>query len=226
MPHGIAWVLAAGIIIAPAVEAQVCAGTPAFSAGRVRVGAGTAFGDTAKHYGVQLAGGATQGPFGSATVSTVHYHQVSQYDHVSGSGTAVATSVGSSLNQGGSAQFCPLLGFRYQKANTDTRLGPGSSSAAAFSLGGSLGGIVKSEPGTDYILFTSAALVLSHGSERFGDFSGSSNEHWIEITAGVGVIMSRVLTLQPAVNLWSGGLGGGSSLSIAVAVNFGGASQR
>jgi hypothetical protein len=219
MRYRITCLSALGIIIATTgAQAQVCLGAAPFSTGNMRVGAGATFGDNAKSYGVQFSGGAAQGTFGGASLSTV------QYDDVPGSGTAIGASVGMSLNlvPAGTAQICPIVGFDYQNGpNINTGFGKVSVSAHAFSLGGSLGGVAMSSPGLDFVPFVSAAAILSQASASLAGDSESDNQNYGEISAGAGFVINRVLTLQPAVHVPVGLDGGKASFSIAFGFNFG-----
>jgi hypothetical protein len=208
------------ILFAPSslVLGQVCQGGPSFKEGNMRLGAGATFGDNTKSYGAAFATGSPQGPFASVGLSTV------QYDNVSGNGAVVTVSGGWSVDvvPSGAAQLCPLIGFSYQNGpNYSTGFGDFPTSAHAFALGASFGGVAMTSPGFDFVPFASFGYYLATGNASGGGFNVSTNQNYGDLTIGSGFVINRTLTLQPGVSIPVGLENGKTSFSIAVAFNFG-----
>lgn len=205
-------------LVATQAQAQLCEGAASFRSGPVRLGAGLNVNSDAQSYGGQLAIGAPTGPFISGTVSGV------QLKDVSGTGVVAGGEAGfaADLNPQRTAQFCPVVGFQYQSGpDVDTGFGTASLTAHAFSFGGSVGGTALSSAGFDFVPFVGAVYVLQTTNASINGFSGSSNDHFGEVTVGAGFVVSKVLTIQPAANIPVGLNGGKASFALAFAFNFG-----
>ncbi len=201
--------------------AQICNGTASFAAAPVRVAAGFESSDGVKTYGLNLAGGAPDGLYGSATLSRA------EYDNVANAGVVLGTTVGYAVDvtPTKSAQFCPEVGYSYQTGpDVDTGFGTVSVSAHAFSFGGSFGGAVPMSPTFDFIPFVSAAYVISQISASAGGSSASSSEDYTAVGIGAGFVINKILTLQPMVSIPVGLQNGKSTFGLALGFNFGSSS--
>ncbi len=197
---------------------QTCLGTASYASGIVRVDGGIQFSAGQDAYGGGLAVGAPSGLFASGDISRA------SFDAVDGNATGLTTQAGYALNlvAGGALQVCPTVGFAYQ-SGPDYRnvLGSFSSSSHAFVFGASLGSAFTTSSAFTLAPFTAVTREARHISQSSPGADLSASQNYYNVAFGVGLVIDRTITLQPAISLPAGLSGPRPIYSFAFSVNFG-----
>ena len=200
-------------------RAQACVGAASFKSGPVRIGAGLTVGDNVKTYGAQIAAGAAMGPFASLDIGR------SEFDDVSDAGTVFGATAGYAidLTPEKTVQFCPLVSYSYLSGPEIFTV---STSAHAFQMGGSFGGLLSLSPTLDFVPFVGASYVNAKATFELNGNSASDSNDYGQAKVGAGFVVNRQLTLQPSVAIPFGLDGGKSSFTLAFAYTFGSSAKR
>jgi len=210
-----------GVLVAvpAAVRAQTCGGMASFSAGPLRVGGGVGLANNATNFNANLNAGSMYGPFGGVSVGR------SDIDGNPNSGTTIGLNGGYSfeLNPQRTAKFCPIAGFDYMSGPDAGNL---DISFRSVSFGGSFGGLIHTQSTVTLAPFVSASFVdLKRTTTPPNGNSASVSDQFGLITFGSGLVMNRILTIQPSVSFPVGvdnGFSDDATFSLAFGVNFGG----
>ncbi len=200
------------LIISREARAQTCLGTAQFSAGVARV-AGSAsftgsasFNGDAKEYGGEIAVGANNGVFVSASGGQI-------VPNGAGPGpNTVGASLGYGLVIGSAAQFCPLVAYTHKTSPEDD-----------ISFGGALGATARISAQASIVPYVGAAYVHASGTLLPFGTSGAivSTTHYGILELGVGLVIDRSITLRPNVSVPFGITGGPTTVGVALGFNFG-----
>lgn len=214
------FLVALGMLALPAtnMEAQTCFGDASFAAGPMRLGAGLQSSDGAKSYGVNMAVGASAGAFASGGVART------KYDDIDGSGTAYGLTGGYAfdLNPARTMQVCPYAQFGHEAGpDIDAGLSILSTSVETLGVGGAVGRTVRVGPSLDLVPTVDAFYGVSRAWFTMDGVTDSQSIRFGEIEVGAGLVINKVLTLQPEVSIPVGVEGAKSSFGLAIAFSFG-----
>jgi hypothetical protein len=183
--------------LAPVIaNAQLCLGTPAFSAAPARVGVAADLTEGAKRFSGKLAFGSPKGPFAGATVSRISYDDLDETAMVYGVHAGYAAPVGTTQK----AEVCPFASFDYSKGPDFEFFGSTAEiSATQLGLGLAVGGIASTSETMDLIPFASLAYVRATSKFTLSGSTEKSTDDAGILTVGAGFVFSKVLTVQPNV---------------------------
>ena len=219
-------VLVVALAVLPSLaSAQLCAGTPSFTEGRMRITAGGQFNKSAKAFtfGLGMGGRAL---FGDVVVSNVRFDDLGAAAYAFGVGAGSQFSLGRERR----AQICPTASISYLNGPKDLDpFGDGSVlidlAETDISFGISLGAMVNRSSDSPILATASAAVANSMLRERDEDASGTTttttSETYGILGVGVGFIFSRAIGLQIGSSIPVGLEGATASFGFTISVNFG-----
>jgi hypothetical protein len=214
----VSFALAVVALSATRLSAQSCVGSASFSAGPVRLGAGLGTSDGVKSYGVSMAAGASSGVYASGSLSRIEYSDLDGSSRSVGVGAGYAIN----LNRSRTIQFCPEASYQHVSGPDIEYVGQKiTTSARAFSYGGSFGGTVAVMPSLDLVPFMGAYYVTTRATATLVTDSRSETQNYGEFDVGAGFVINKALTLQPSVSIPFGVSGAKSTFDIGFAFNFG-----
>jgi hypothetical protein len=201
--------------VAATADAQICAGTAPFSAGRTRVGLGAEFPDGAKTYGGGLTYAHSSGVYLGAAVARNddNNSDVSAMDY--------AANLGYELNLDSKFHFCPTGHFGMAKGPD---IGNTEISDTHYGLGGTIGSVLSSSD--NMAIVPSLGLNWAHHSVKTTTTgnNGSSttvSDSWMEATLATGFIINRDVTFAPMVRIPLNQDGAESTWGFSLSYNFG-----
>jgi hypothetical protein len=221
--RSVLFALAVVALPATRLSAQTCIGSASFSAGHVRIGAGLGTSDGVKSYGASLAAGANSGLYASGGLSRFEYSDIDGFG-TAGSGKSVALDAGVAinLNRSRTVQFCPEVGYQHVSGPDIQYAGYTiTTSARAYSYGGTFGGTVAVLPALDLVPFAGAYYVTTRATATLVTDSRSETQNYGEFDVGAGFVINKTLTLHPSVVIPFGVSGAKSTFDIGFAFNFG-----
>ena len=188
--------------LSASAEAQLCAGTASFAAGRMRAGVGAEFPTGGKAYGGSLTWSHRSGAYFGGEITRVNPNGAAE------SATDLQANFGyqSSLDLG-KTRFCPTAHFGMTNRPNNQQ------SVTHYALGGTFGQALSSSD--NMTLAPSLGVSWVHFS------SGGASNSWIEATVGAGFIFNRDVTVTPMLRLPFDQAGGDPTFGFAVAYNFG-----
>jgi hypothetical protein len=200
--------------VAATAEAQICAGTAPFTAGRMRVGVGAEFPDNAKTYGGEFAYGLENGMYLGG--------QVGRWSADQGDASALDLSA----NGGYEMRFesmpkirvCPTVGLGY---TTGPEVGPDASlKTLHYSFGATVGGVL---PAGDNVAIVPAAGLRWTGARMTVDgVDGSESDSHTSARLSAGFVINRAFTIAPTIDIPVGGEEGEeSTFGFIASYNFG-----
>lgn len=215
---GLAIVLAAWPATAPA---QRCAGTPAFSEGRMRISFGGVFNKAATSFDFGLGmGGRTF--FGDVTASNV------RFEDLRAAAYAFGISGGSQFSLGRRAQICPIASVGYVAGPNDIdAVGDGSVlvnlAETDIVFGIALGAVANRSSdspitGTVSVAFANSTLKVS---EQGSNTSTKDSESFGLLAVGLGFTFSRSIGLHVGSSIPVGLEDATPSFGLSISVNFG-----
>ena len=189
-------------VAAPA-QAQLCAGTAAFSAGRMRADVGAEFPAGGKAYGAGLIWSHQSGAYFGG--------QITRQDPTGAaeSATDLQANVGyqTSFDGLGKTRFCPTGHFGITNRPNN------QESVTHYALGGTFGQVLSSSD--------NMALAPSLGASWVHYSSGNVSDSWIEATLGAGFIFNRDVTFTPMLRLPLNQDGAEATFGFSLSYNFG-----
>lgn len=189
--------------VAAQAQAQLCAGTASFSAGRMRAGFGAEFPAGAKAYGAGLTWGHQSGAYFGGQIMRLNPTGAGD------SATDLQANFGyeTSFDGLGKTRFCPTAHFGI------TNLPNNQESVTHFALGGTFGQALSSSD--------NLTLAPSLGVNWVHYSAGGVSDSWIEATVGAGFIINRDVTFTPMLRLPLNQDGADPTFGINVSYNFG-----
>jgi hypothetical protein len=209
--------------VATTAEAQLCAGSAPFSAGRTRVGVGAEFPEGAKLYGAGLTWSHQSGAYIGG--------QLGRADDSAGPESAMdySANIGyeMSLDLPAKMRFCPTGHFGMSKGPDVTNE---ENSATHYGLGGTVGGVLSSSEnlaivpslGINWVHYTWKTTTTGGGGAGTTEVSDS----WMEATLSAGFVINRDVTFSPMVRIPLNQDGAESHFGFSLAYNFGRAGGR
>jgi hypothetical protein len=204
--------------VAATADAQMCAGSAPFSAGRMRVGIGAEFPEGAKSYGGALTWSHGSGAYVGG--------QLGRYD-VNGSPESAMdyqANLGYEMSFDGlrSIRFCPTGHFGMTKGPD---AGNAENSTTHYGLGGAFGGVLSSSDNMAIvpslgINWVNASYKTTTTNNQ-GSNSTTVSDSWMEATLGAGFIINRDVTFAPMVRIPLNQDGAESSFGFSLSYNFG-----
>ena len=217
MTHAWKMVAALALLAPRVVDAQLCMGLPAFSAGRVQIGAAADFGNDAQAFIGTLSVGSPAGPFAGVLIGTV------SYDDVDGNSTAIGGQLGWQLPIGTASrvQLCPVAGVVRSFADD---LGGAEVASWDVVFGLQLG--VPTGASSQFRIVPTAGAALAYTKARFeaGIINFEEDETFGILSLGLGLLLNARVSLLPTVEIPVGLDDADPVLGIMLAVNFGGRS--
>ena len=189
--------------VAASAEAQLCAGSASFSAGRMRAGVGAELPAGGKAYGAGLTWSHQSGAYFGG--------QIIRQNPTGGAETAtdLQANVGyeTSFDGLGTTRFCPTGHFGITNRPNN------QESVTHYALGGTFGQVLSSSD--NMTLAPSLGVSWVHYS------SGGVSDSWIEATLGAGFIFNRDVTLTPMLRLPLNQDGAEPTFGVSLSYNFG-----
>jgi hypothetical protein len=189
--------------VAASAEAQLCAGTASFGAGRMRAGFGAEFPTGGKAYGAGLTWGHQSGAYFGGQITRLNPNGAAE------SSTDLQANVGyqTSFDGLGKTRFCPTGHFGMTSRPNN------QESVTHYALGGTFGQVLSSSDN----MTLAPALGVSWVHQSIGNVSDS----WIEATVGAGFIFNRDVTFAPMLRLPLNRDGADPTFGFSLSYNFG-----
>jgi hypothetical protein len=207
----IATALVAGV--AATADAQICAGSAPFSAGRMRAGFGAEFPEGAKSYGGNLTWSHGSGAYIGGTIGRL--------DDSNGPESAMdyTANLGYEMSFDSKLRFCPTGHFGMTKGPD---AGNAENSITHYGLGGTVGRVLSSSD--NLAIVPSLGLNWVHATYETtggGGASTSVSDSWMEAALGAGFILNRDVTFAPMVRIPLNQDGAESTFGFSLSYNFG-----
>jgi hypothetical protein len=188
--------------IATTANAQLCAGTASFSAGRMRAGVAADFPAGSKAYGAGLTYSHRSGAYFGGQITRQNPNG------------AAASSTDLQANFGyqssfdlGKTRFCPTGHFGITNRPNNQQ------GVTHYGFGGTLGQVLSSSE--TMTLAPSLGITWTHSS------SGTTSTSFIDATVGAGFIFNRDVTFAPVVRLPLNRDGADPTFGFSLSYNFG-----
>jgi hypothetical protein len=189
--------------VAASAEAQLCAGSASFSAGRMRAGVGAEFPGGAKAYGASLTWSQRSGAYFGGQITRQNPTGAAE------TATDLQANFGyeTSFDGLGKTRFCPTGHFGITNRPNN------QESVTHYALGGTFGQVLSSSD--NMTLAPSLGVSWVHYS------SGGASDSWIEATLGAGFIFNRDVTFTPMLRLPLNQDGAEPTFGVSLSYNFG-----
>jgi hypothetical protein len=201
--------------VAATAEAQICAGTAPFSAGRMRVGVGAEFPEGQKNYGGGLTYSHTSGVYAGGQIGRLDANSsdVSAMDY--------SANLGYELSLDSKFRFCPIGHFGMIKGPNATNV---ENSTTHYGLGGAIGSVLSSSD--NMAIVPALAVKWVHWTDKTTTTGGGGgttevSDSWMEATLSAGFIINRDVTFAPMVRIPLNQDGAESHFGFALSYNFG-----
>jgi hypothetical protein len=198
--------LAAVVLTAADLSAQMCNGTAPFSAGKMRAGVGLSFPSDAMSIDGEFAVGSRSGLYGGVTASLI------SIDNVDGNGTSFGLNGGKAMVMGAkkNIEFCPqlLVGFGSLPGDIST-----------LDIGGGVTFGTKMDASTSFDLIPFGGAFLVRNRVEVGTISGSETN--LALSLGAGFVFSPKWTVRPYINIPITADNADATFGVMGSVNFG-----
>lgn len=214
------------VLISTPARAQVCAGFPSLRDRPFQVGGGAAFTEDVTSFGASFTGGKRF--FGTLNVGTTSIEVLN--------GSSVDLNVGAGYEVGlsqGTVAICPLAGVAVGLGPNNINGTDVDVATRSLTLGVSVGTIAARSP--QFAFIPAIFLQLASATTTvYNNVAGtvpwpavraasgvSESETFGVVGVGLGFVLERVLTIQPAVAFPFGSSASNPAFGITVAVNLG-----
>ena len=198
--------------VAATADAQICAGTAPFSAGRTRVGIGAEFPDGAKTYGGGLTWAHNSGLYlgGNVARNDDNNSAVSSMDY--------AANLGYEMRLDSKFHFCPIGHFGMAKG---PNAGNTERSTTHYGLGGTVGSVLSASDNMSIVPALGVSWVSASNKTTTGPNSTTVSDSWMEATLATGFIINRDVTFAPMIRVPLNQDGAESTFGFSLSYNFG-----
>jgi hypothetical protein len=198
--------LAAVVLTAGNLSAQMCNGTAPFSVGKMRAGVGLSFPSDAMSIDGEFAIGANSGLYGGATASLI------SIDNVDDNATLFGLNGGKEMVTGAKKNiaFCPQLLVQFGSY-------PGDFST--MDIGGGVTFGTKMDASTSFELIPFGGAFLVRNSFDAGTIDGSETN--LGLTVGAGFIFNKKWTVRPMISIPITADNADATFGVMGSVNFG-----
>jgi hypothetical protein len=209
-------VAALSFLAALPADAQLCAGTASFSAGRMQAAGQVVSNDDYSSYGVGLSLGNPRGLYYGAQIGN------NDYDFLDESGLWLGASGGYQLRPAKQGfQICPVMALGFGLGPDNIGGSDADMSTRQFSAGAIIG-IVAHRDGNFQIVPTGGLSVVNQKVTLESSFgSADESDTFMALDLGAGFLINSVWTIRPMLSIPLGGDGRDESLSLGVSYNFG-----
>ncbi|HEY9014450.1 MAG TPA: hypothetical protein VIM84_05265 [Gemmatimonadales bacterium] len=196
------------------VLAQTCMGMASFRHAPFQMTGSGHFSQLSNSFGASLGFGLPFGPYGTVGVSST------AYDGVTGSAVGLGARAGFQLMMG-KAQICPNAGYTLEMGPNEDATGVDLLSRRA-SFGLQVGTMLSAGPRLQVV--PSVGLVYVRSRDTAENSSGASlydisNEYGMA-DLGLGIVLTRQISIRPGVELPVGIEGGEPSVGVTVGYNW------
>jgi hypothetical protein len=200
--------------VAATAEAQICAGTAPFSAGKMRVGVGAEFPQGEKNYGGGLTYGHSSGAYLGGVVTRADDNSSTQsaMDYSANLGYEMSFDAAPKL------RFCPTGHFGMQKG---PNAGTTEISVTHYGAGGAVGGVLSSSDNLAIVPSLGVNWVHTSQKTTTGNTSNTVSDSYMQATLSAGFIINRDVTFAPMVRIPLNTDGAESHFGFSLAYNFG-----
>jgi hypothetical protein len=198
--------------VAATADAQICAGSAPFSAGRTRVGVGAEFPDGAKTYGGGLTWAHNSGLYlgGNVARNDDNNSDVSSMDY--------AANLGYEMRLDSKFHFCPVGHFGMAKG---PNAGNTEISTTHYGLGGTVGSVLSASDNMSIVPALGVNWVSASAKTTTGPNSTTVSDSWMEATIAAGFIINRDVTFAPMIRVPLNQDGAESTFGFSLSYNFG-----
>jgi hypothetical protein len=198
--------------VAATADAQLCAGTAPFTAGRMRAGVGAEFPEGAKTYG----GGLTWSHGSGAYIGG----QLGRWDENGGPDNAMdyTANIGYEMSLDSPFRFCPTGHFGITKGPD---AGNTQNSTSHYGVGGTVGRVLSSSDNMAIVPALGVSWIHASYKTTTGTTTTTVSDSWMEATIAAGFILNRVVTFSPMVRIPLNQDGAESSFGFSLSYNFG-----
>ena len=204
-------------ITAGTASGQTCAGTAPFSAGPVRLAAISQFDKDAKMFGGGVALGATNGLFGGLYAGRTSFDDTDETATNYGGHLGFAVPV----DQARKVELCPVATLDRVSATFASGFGDLELTGTRYGFGFGVGAIASSSPTFDFLPFMSLAFNHATSEVSLAGTSEKSNEDLGILTLGAGLVLNKLVTIQPNVAIPFGIADDDPVYGVTIAINVG-----
>ena len=209
-------VAALSLVAALRADAQLCAGTASFTAGRMQVGGQLVSNDDYSSYGAGLALGNARGVYGGAQIAN------NDYDFLEESGLWIGLGGGYQTRptkQG--FQICPVVALGFGMGPDDIGGSGTDMSVRQLSAGAIIGKVAHRTSSFQIIPTGGLSIVNAKVTMDSPAGSADASDTFFALDFGAGFLLNSVWTIRPMVSLPFGDDGRDESLSLGVSYSFG-----
>jgi hypothetical protein len=209
-------VAALSFLAALPVDAQLCAGTASFSAGRLQAGGQLISNNDYSSLGVGLNLGTARGLYGGPQIAQ------NNYDFIDESGLWVGASGGYQMRPAKQGfQVCPVARIGLGLGPDDIGGTGVDMSMREFSAGAMIGMVAYREPTLQIIPTGGLSIVNQKITLDTPAGSADESDTFMSLDLGAGFLLGSVFTIRPMVSIPLGGDGRDESFTLGVTYNFG-----
>jgi hypothetical protein len=209
-------VAAFSLLAATVADAQLCAGAPSFTAGKLQVGGQLVSNDDYSSYGIGLNLGTARGLYGGGQLAN------NDYDFVEESGMWIGASGGYQMPVSAQGfQICPVAALGFGMGPDDIGGSGTDMSVRQFSAGAIIGKVVHREGNFQIIPSGGLSIVNTKVTMENGGVSDDESDTFFSLDLGAGFLFNQVWAIHPMLSLPFGDDGRDESLSLGVSYSFG-----
>lgn len=209
-------VAAFSLLAALPADAQLCAGTAPYTAGRMQVGGQLVSNDDYSSYGVGLNLGNARGLYGGAQIAN------NDYDFVEESGLWIGFGGGYQTRPAKQGfQICPVAAIGFGMGPDDIGGSGTDMSVRQFSAGAIIGKVAHRT--STFQIIPTGGLSIVNAKVTMDSPAGSADvsDTFFSLDFGAGFLVNSVWTIRPMISLPFGDDGRDESLALGVSYSFG-----
>ena len=200
--------------VATSAEAQICAGTAPFSAGKMRVGVGAEFPTDAKTYGGELAWGHQSGAYLGGTIARTADNTNSDINMLD---MGVNGGYEMSFESMPKLRLCPTASMGFMNG---PNFGAVETSTLHYSVGAAAGTAVAAAENIAIVPSAALSWVGARAKATQGGTSATASDSWFQARLAAGIVFNRAITIAPTVTIPFQD-GAENLYGVAVSYNFG-----
>jgi hypothetical protein len=209
-------VAAFSLLAALPADAQLCAGTAAYTTGRMQVGGQLVSNDDYSSYGVGMNIGNARGLYGGAQIAN------NDYDFIDESGLWIGFGGGYQTRPAKEGfQICPVAALGFGLGPDDIG-GSGTDMSVRQFLAGAIVGMVAHRA-RNFQIIPTGGLSIVNSKVTLDSPGGSADESetFFALDLGAGFLVNSVWTIRPMLSIPFGADGRDETLALGVSYNFG-----
>jgi hypothetical protein len=208
--------VAFSLLAALPADAQLCAGTAPYTAGRMQVGGQLVSNDDYSSYGVGMNLGNARGLYGGAQIAN------NDYDFIEESGVWIGFGGGYQTRPAKQGfQICPVAAIGFGLGPDDIGGSGTDMSVRQLSAGAIIGKVAHRTSNFQIIPTGGLSIVNSKVTLDSPGGDADVSDTFFSLDIGAGFLVNSVWTIRPMISLPFGDDGRDESLALGVSYSFG-----